>query len=427
MIRRIRACSKVRGEISPPGDKSISHRGVILNSIARGRAKVRGASSGADLAATISCLRSLGVKIQAQNGVLDIWGRERLQEADDVLQAQNSATTARMLCGLLASQPFVSIITGDRSLRQRPMGRVMRPLRLMGAELWGRKNDLLPVVIRGARLRGIEYTLPEPSAQVKSAIILASLAAQGVTKIKETIPCRDHTERMLELMGSDIEREGDVVIIRPKGCGLRPVDINVPGDISSTSFWLVLGTIHPDAQIRIKSCGVNPTRMGIVNILRDMGAKVEIENRRLWGNEPVADLYVESSHLHGVEVDPKTVPGVIDEVPLILLAGSLAPGRTVIRGASELRLKEVDRIRKTVMELSRFEIEARELPDGAIIYGGTKLKAAECQSHGDHRLAMLLGVAGMVAQGETVVHGAEAANISYPKFWDDASFVCQYA
>mgnify|MGYP003681880593 CR=1 FL=1 len=427
MIRRIRACSKVRGEISPPGDKSISHRGVILNSIARGRAKVRGASSGADLAATISCLRSLGVKIQAQNGVLDIWGGERLQEADDVLQAQNSATTARMLCGLLASQPFVSIITGDRSLRQRPMGRVMRPLRLMGAELWGRKNDLLPVVIRGARLRGIEYTLPEPSAQVKSAIILASLAASGETKIKETIPCRDHTEKMLELMEADIKREGDVVIIKPKGGGLRPVSIDVPGDISAASFWLVLGTIHPDAQIRIVNCGVNPTRMGIVNVLKDMGAKVEIENRRLWGNEPVADLYVESSHLHGIEVDPQAVPGVIDEVPLILLAGSLAQGRTVIRGASELRLKEVDRIRKTVMELSRFEIEARELPDGAMIYGGAKLQGAECQSHGDHRLAMLLGVAGMVAQGETAVHGAEAASISYPKFWDDASSVCQYA
>ena len=424
MIRRIRACSKVRGEISPPGDKSISHRGVILNSIARGRAKVRGASLGADVAATISCLRSLGVKIQAQNGILDIWGRERLREADDVLQAQNSATTARMLCGLLASQPFISIITGDRSLRGRPMGRVMRPLRLMGAKLWGRKNDLLPVAIRGARLRGIEYTLPEPSAQVKSAIILASLAAQGVTRIKETIPCRDHTERMLKLMGSDIEREGEVIIIRPKGCGLRPVSIDVPGDISAASFWLVLGTIHPDAQIKIKNCGVNPTRMGIVNVLRDMGAKIEIENRRLWGNEPVADLYVESSHLQGVEVDPKIVPGVIDEVPLILLAGCLAQGRTVIRGAGELRLKEVDRIRKTVMELSRFEVEAQELPDGAIIYGGTKLKAAECRSHGDHRLAMLLGVAGMVASGETVVHRAEAVNISYPKFWDDASSIC---
>ena len=424
MIRRIRACSKVRGEISPPGDKSISHRGVILNSIARGRAKVRGASLGADVAATISCLRSLGVKIQAQNGILDIWGRERLREADDVLQAQNSATTARMLCGLLASQPFISIITGDRSLRGRPMGRVMRPLRLMGAKLWGRKNDLLPVAIRGARLRGIEYTLPEPSAQVKSAIILASLAAQGVTRIKETIPCRDHTERMLKLMGSDIEREGEVVIIRPKGCGLRPVSIDVPGDISAASFWLVLGTIHPDAQIKIKNCGVNPTRMGIVNLLRDMGAKIEIENRRLWGNEPVADLYVESSHLQGVEVDPKIVPGVIDEVPLILLAGCLAQGRTVIRGAGELRLKEVDRIRKTVMELSRFEVEAQELPDGAIIYGGAKLKAAECRSHGDHRLAMLLGVAGMVASGETVVHRAEAVNISYPKFWDDASSIC---
>ena len=417
----------MRGEISPPGDKSISHRGVILNSMAFGRARLRGFTSGADLSATISCLRSLGVKIQAENGILNIWGRGELREAGDVLQAKNSATTARMLCGLLASQPLFSVITGDRSLRQRPMGRVMKPLKLMGAELWGRQDDLLPVVIRGGKLQGIEYALPEPSAQVKSAIILASLFASGETKIEEPIPCRDHTERLIELMEADVERKGDVIIIKPSSHGLRPVDIDIPGDISAAAFWLLLGTIHPDAQVRIINCGVNPTRTGIVDILRNMGAKIEITNERSWGNEPVADFYVESSSLHGVEVDSWIIPRAIDELPLVILAASQAEGETVIRGASELRLKEVDRIQKTVMELSRFGVEVEEFPDGVTIYGKSKLKGAGCKSHGDHRLAMLLGIAGMIAQGETVIHHAEAADVSYPQFWDDARAFCQYA
>jgi 3-phosphoshikimate 1-carboxyvinyltransferase len=366
-------------------------------------------------------MRALGVEIESiKSGGLSIKGvgERGLSEAEDVLSAENSATTMRLLAGLLAAQPFFSIINGDESLRSRPMDRVIHPLRLMGAQIWGRHSDSrAPLVIKGGQLHGIRYTLPVASAQLKSALLLAALFAQGDTVIKEQIPSRDHTERMLKAMGAEIKIAGDTITISPSR--LKAMDVVVPGDISSAAFWLVAGAIHPKAVIRLRNVGVNPTRSGILDVLNSMGAKLSLENERVVSGEPVAEVEVQSSHLAGIEIDGEFIPRVIDEIPLIAVAASVARGETVIRDAQELRVKETDRISATVKELSKLGADIDELPDGMVIRGVKKLRGAVCNSHGDHRLAMMLGVAALVAEGETGVDNAEVVNISYPKFWQD--------
>lgn len=423
MDQRVRGASILRGEVIPPGDKSISHRAVILNSIAGGRARVDNFSPGADCLATVACLRQLGVEIVEESPVnltVSGVGKEGLKEPKDVLNAGNSATTIRLLAGLLAAQPFLSIVTGDESLRSRPMARLIHPLRLMGTEVWGRGGDsLAPLAIKGNQLRGIKYQLPVASAQLKSAVLIAALFAQGDTTVEEPAPSRDHTERMLRAMGAKLKSDGLRITLTPDPVPLVPLDLHIPGDISSAAFWLVAGAIHPNAKIEVKNTGINPTRMGIIEVLLDMGAKLRIENERIEAGEPVADLIVESSDLVGRQIGGSLIPRLIDEIPLIAIAGCVARGTTVIRDAAELRVKETDRIRATVKELSRLGADIGELPDGLIIRGGKTLKGGECHSYHDHRLAMAWGIAGLVAQGETVIHDAEVVAFSYPGFWSD--------
>jgi 3-phosphoshikimate 1-carboxyvinyltransferase len=356
-----------------------------------------------------------------QGGVVNVMGvgRGGFKEPADVLYARNSGTTTRLMCGLLSAQPFLSIITGDASLRSRPMGRVIQPLRLMGAQIWGRGSDSLsPLAIKGGKLSGIEYKLPVASAQIKSAVLIAALFAQGNTVVIEPAPSRDHTERLMRNMGVKLRKKGPRIEIAPAEIP-SPLDVRVPGDISAAAFWLVAGAIHPDARIKMLNTGVNATRVGIIQVLQKMGARLSVEWPRSESGEPVADLVIESSELTGMQIGGDLIPKIIDELPLVALAGALARGTTAIVDARELRVKESDRIAATVKELSRFGVDIEELPDGMVIRGGRPLKGTECSSHGDHRLAMMLGIAALVAQGETVIGDAEAVDVSYPTFWKD--------
>jgi 3-phosphoshikimate 1-carboxyvinyltransferase len=422
MRRTIRRPGRLRGSIEAPGDKSISHRAAILNAIAQGEALVENFQGGADCLATLRCLRALGVKIDWDGqGTLRIRGSGRfgLRESADVLNAANSGTTMRLLAGLLAGQPFFSVLTGDASLRSRPMERVVEPLRAMGARVQGRAGGARPpLAIEGGSLRGIRYRLPVASAQVKSALSLAALYGEGETVLEEPAPSRDHTERMLRAMGAEVlDDEGDGLRIAPQQRELTPLSLRVPGDISAAAFWMVAAVAHPDAEIRISGVGVNPSRSGIIDALASMGASIALEGERTWGCEPVAEIVVHSSSLRGTVIEGPLIPRLIDEIPVLTVAACLAGGETAIRQAGELRLKESDRIRTTVLELRRLGASIEELPDGMVIRGVGCLKGGVCGSHGDHRLAMTLGVAGLLAEGETVIRGAEASSISYPGFW----------
>jgi len=425
-IRKIKPCPRLEGEIILPGDKSISHRAAILNSLARGKAEISNFAWGRDCLATVNCLKALGVKIgrkgSGDSASLLVSGaaEDGLKEPADVLNAGNSATTMRLLGGLLSSQPFLSIISGDASLRSRPMRRLIEPLRSMGAEIWGRGEDsFAPLVIKGRKLHGIDLSLPIPSAQIKSAILLAGLFAQGDTVLHQPIPSRDHTERMLKQMGARLENNGNLISLMPLSSPLASLSLHVPGDISSAAYFLVAGAIHPNARIVIKDCGINPTRTGIIDTLAAMGAKLKIENERWEAGEPLADIVIESSELTGIELSGDIIPRLIDEVPVLALAGCVARGKTVIRDAAELRVKESDRIATVSSELSKLGAEIEPLPDGMVIYGGRPLSGAELDSHFDHRLAMTLAIAGLVARGETSIKHAQVAQISYPGFWQD--------
>jgi len=345
-------------------------------------------------------------------------GEAGLKEATNVLDAGDSATTMRLLSGLLSSQPFLSVISGDVSLRNRPMGRLIEPLRLMGAEIWGRgKDSFAPLVIKGRKLRGIDFTLPIPSAQIKSAILLAGLFAQGNTVLHQAIPSRDHTERLLKRMGASLESQRNLISLLPLSSPLLPVTLRIPGDVSSAAYFLVAGAIHPNARIVVRDCGINPTRTGILDILLAMGAKLKIENERLEAGEPLADIVVESSELKGIELGGDIIPRLIDEIPVLAVAGCVAKGKTVIRDAGELRVKESDRIATVSSELSRLGAKIEPLPDGMVIYGGRHLSGTEVDSHFDHRLAMSLAVAALIAKGETTIKHAQVAQVSYPAFW----------
>jgi 3-phosphoshikimate 1-carboxyvinyltransferase len=426
-VRKITPCSRLEGEITLPGDKSISHRAVILNSLAKGQAEIGNLAPGRDCLATVNCLRALGVKIHskgtASSATLLVSGTgDGLEEAQDVLNAQNSATTMRLLTGLLSSQPFLSIITGDASLRSRPMGRLLKPLHLMGARIWGRGGDsFAPLVIKGGKLRGIDFTLSIPSAQVKSAILLASLFAQGNTTLQQPVPSRDHTERMLHQMGARLESHESSIFLTPLEHPLSPLSLHVPGDIGSAAYFLVAAAIHPNARIIVRNCGTNPTRTGIIDALVAMGAKLKLENERWEASEPLADIVIESSELKGIEIGGDVVPRLIDEITVLAVAGCVAKGKTAITDARELRVKESDRIATISRELSKLGAEIEELPDGMIIHGGKPLTGAAVDSHGDHRLAMSLAIAGLVARGETAINHAQVAEISYPSFWQDLS------
>jgi 3-phosphoshikimate 1-carboxyvinyltransferase len=432
-IRTVKTCQRLDGEVVPPGDKSISHRAAILNSLASGEAEIDNFAPGGDCLSTVRCLKALGVKV-GKKGPRDSptllvsgTGRDGLKEASNVLDAQNSATTMRLLGGLLASQPFLSVITGDASLRNRPMGRLIEPLRLMGAEIWGRGQDsFAPLVIKGKRLRSIDFTLPVPSAQIKSAILLAGLFARGNTVIHQKTLSRDHTERMLRQMGASLESEGNSISLLPLTNPLVPLNLRVPGDISSAAYFLVAAAIHPNARIVIRDCGINPTRTGIIDILLAMGARLKIDHERLEAGEPLADIVVESSELRGIEVGGDIIPRLIDEIPVLAVAGCVARGKTVIKDAGELRVKESDRIATVANELSRLGAKIEPLPDGMVIYGGTLLSGTEVDSHFDHRLAMSLAIAGLIARRETIIKHAQVAEVSYPAFWQTLRQITEY-
>ncbi len=422
MEQTIRSPQRLAGSLAVPGDKSVSHRSLILNAIANGDATVTGLSDGADVRSTAACLRSMGVAIDplGEPGAFRVSGPgPSLDEPIDMLDAGNSGTSMRLLSGLLASQDFLSVLTGDGSLRSRPMGRIVQPLQQMGASIMGRNGDTLaPLAIRGGALRSIEYRMPVASAQVKSCLMLAGLNAVGPTVLHQPALSRDHTERMMSAMGARLEADGLALTLHP--AELQAVDVAVPGDISSAAFWMVAGLIHPNARVTITGVGLNPSRAGIIDALQMMGAgdSLSLENERVEGGEPVADVVASSATLKGIDLGGDIIPIMIDELPVLAVAACFAEGDTVIRDAAELRVKESDRIATTVSELTRLggSLEPRE--DGMVIHGVGRLSGAEVESHGDHRLAMSMAVAGLAASGATVIHGSEDASVSYPTFWE---------
>jgi 3-phosphoshikimate 1-carboxyvinyltransferase len=411
--------ARLRGHVGVPGDKSISHRALLLGGIAQGKSRVEGFLPAADCQATLRAVRALGVQVESLGPTtLLVHGRgaHGLQEPDGVLDCARSGTTLRLLAGLLAGQPFLSVLTGMPQLRRRPMGRVVEPLRWMGATVLGRDGGQRPpLAIQGGALRGLDYALPVASAQVKSALLLAGLYADGPTCLQVPGPARDHTERMLAAMGAAVKTGGWDVELHP-GAPLLAQDVTVPGDLSSAAFLLAAAALVPGSEISLEGVGVNPSRTGLLELLRTMGADLTVEEERLVGGEPVATLTVRASELRGVEVGGEIVVRMIDEFPALAVAATQALGVTVVRDAAELRVKETDRIATTVQELRRMGAEIEACSDGFVVQGPTRLCGVAVCSHGDHRLAMALVVAGLVARGETIVHDVGCINDSFPGF-----------
>lgn len=411
--------SGLHGEISPPGDKSVSHRSVMIGAIAEGVTEVESFLPGGDCIATIRAFENMGVRIEGVgtdsvrvNGV----GLDGLKEPGDVLDMGNSGTSMRLISGILAGQPFYSVMTGDSSLRSRPMKRIADPLRLMGARVYSRDGDLAPITIIGGDLKPIDYQTPVASAQIKSCILLAGLFAEGETVVTEPAGSRDHTERMLRFFGAEVVSSGLSRKVKGRP-GLAGQRITIPGDISSASYFLMAAILCPDSEIIIKNVGINPTRAGILEAMASMGAQVSLEHRREESGEPVADLHVRSSQLKGGDFGGDLIVRMLDEIPLMAMAATQADGETRIRDAAELRVKETDRISATVSELRKLGAQVEELDDGMIIAGGSKLAGGECQSHGDHRMAMSLAVAGLISESGVTIHDVSCVNTSFPGFW----------
>lgn len=414
--------SGLRGRITVPGDKSISHRSLMLGSLAEGETVIRGLLLGEDPRSTAACFRAMGAQISELNSELvrvQGIGLGNLGEPVNVLDAGNSGTTLRLMLGILASHAgrFFTV-TGDDSLRSRPMSRVVNPLRQMGASIWGRENGAkAPLAIEGQNLKSIHYHSPIASAQVKSCLLLAGLMIDGETIVTEPERSRDHSERMLAAFGADLEVDIATNTVMLKGrSNLVGQEITVPGDISSAAFWLVAGSIVPNSDLVIENVGVNPTRTGILEVLAAMGADISLENQREVTGEPVADLRVRSSQLKGCKIGGALIPRMIDEIPVLAVAASLAEGTTIIQDAAELRVKESDRIAITAKELNKMGANIIELPDGMEISGGRSLTGNIVDSYTDHRIAMSLAIAALVAQGKTTIDRAESAAISYPTF-----------
>lgn len=405
------------GTYRVPGDKSISHRAIVLAAMARGTSEVLGHLDAEDCLATLAAFQRMGVKAEraGEDLMLTSPGWAALTEPDDVLDCGNSGTTARMLTGLLAGLPYFSVLTGDASLRRRPMGRVILPLTRMGADIRGRdRNSRLPLAISGTALTGASHTSPVASAQVKSALLLAGLTARGQTSVTEPALSRDHTERMLPAFGVEVRRTGLTVSVTG-GATLRPARVDVPGDLSSAAFLIVAATLVPGSEVTLTGVGVNPTRTGFLEVLAAMGARIERRNELALGNEPAADLVVRHAALRGVEVAPELVPRTIDEFPALFAAAARAEGVTTVRGAAELRVKESDRIAAMARELTRMGVRVDELKDGLAVHGPARIRGAACASDGDHRLAMSMAVLGLVGEGETSVEAAPIAT-SFPGF-----------
>ncbi|MCX7715431.1 MAG: 3-phosphoshikimate 1-carboxyvinyltransferase [Clostridia bacterium] len=405
-----------RGEITVPGDKSISHRAVMLGSICSGTTEIYNFLSGADCLATIDCFRKMGIDISVSEEKIIVFGKglKGLSKPEQVLYTANSGTTTRLLCGLLAGQDFDTVITGDESIQKRPMRRVTEPLSLMGARIDG---DFCPLSIKGSPLHAITYNMSIASAQVKTAILLAGLYAEGTTVVNEIEKSRDHTELMLSAMGADIRTNGLSVSISGAR-KLQAQKFEVCSDISSAAFFMVLGAIMPNSEITLKNVGINGTRTGIIDVFRAMGANMRIENIRVINNEPVADITVSTSDLKGTAISGDMIPRLIDEIPIIAVAAAFASGKTVIKNAEELKVKETNRIRAIVDEFKKCGIDITETDDGMIINGGKPVFGADFKSYNDHRMAMSLAVLAQMADGESSIDNISCVDVSFPGFFD---------
>jgi 3-phosphoshikimate 1-carboxyvinyltransferase len=406
---------RLRGTLHVPGDKSISHRAALLGALAHGVTTVEGFLRADDCLATLRCLRALGIVIEETDDRLIIRGGA-LREPEDVLDVGNSGTTLRLLAGVLSGQPFHSVLTGDASIRRRPMDRVAEPLRLMGARISGRAGGrLAPLSIVGGGLRGIAYTSPVASAQVKSAVLLAGLFAEGETAVREPSLSRDHMERMLGAFGVGVLRSGLEARLRGPAT-LRATIVRVPGDLSSAAFFLVAGAVVPGSEIVVEDVGLNPTRAGVLDVLRMMGASIRVTDLREEGGEPRGAVVVRAGRLHGTTIEGDLIPRTIDELPVLAVAACLAEGETVIRDAAELRVKESDRIAALARELGRLGATIEARPDGLAIIGGRRLRGGRVSSGGDHRIAMALAIAGLCADGPVTIDDSACIRISFPGF-----------
>ncbi|MCD4839290.1 3-phosphoshikimate 1-carboxyvinyltransferase [Neobacillus sedimentimangrovi] len=411
--------SNLTGEIKIPGDKSISHRSVMFGSIAHGETVVTNFLPGDDCLSTISCFRKMGVKIEEKDGTVKIFGNgiEGLSEPAELLDVGNSGTTIRLLMGILAGRPFFSTLAGDESIAKRPMTRVSEPLSKMGAKIDGRKNGAFtPISIRGGNLNPIRYQLPVASAQVKSAILLAGLQAEGETTVIEPASTRDHTERMIRQFGGQIHRNGQEITV-VGGQKLIGANVHVPGDISSAAFFLVAGAIVPESEIVLKNVGLNPTRTGIIEVSKNMGANLEIIQKENSSIEPSGDLIIKTSSLKGTVIEGDLIPKLIDEIPIIALMATQAEGVTIIKDAEELKVKETNRIDTVVNELKKLGAVIEATEDGMIIHGKTRLKGGIVSSHGDHRIGMMLAIAALLCNEEVILEKPESISVSYPNFF----------
>ena len=413
----IQKIKKAIGQIKVPGDKSISHRAVMLGSLANGVTEISGFLKGADCLSTIDCFRKMGIDIDINGENVTVHGNglRGLKKPDEMLYTGNSGTTTRLLCGILAGQNFDTSITGDASIQKRPIGRVVQPLSMMGAKI---ENEYCPLYITGTKLHGIDYKMPVASAQVKTAIILAGLYADGETVIHEIEKSRDHTELMLSAMGADLTVDNLDITVKPTN-DLTAVNVDVPGDTSSAAFFLVLGAIMPNSRITVTNVGINPTRTGIIDVLKDMGADITLENVHTSAGETVANITVRSSSLKGTTVGGDIIPRLIDELPIIAVAAVFADGQTVIKDAQELKVKETNRIRAVVDEFNKCGIDITETDDGMIINGGKSIHGADFKTYGDHRMAMSLTVLAQLADSESTLDDSDCACVSYPTFFDD--------
>lgn len=411
----------LKGEITVPGDKSISHRGIMLGALAEGTTSITNFLKGADCLSTISCFQKMGIEIEEKESEILVHGKglHGLSAPKEILDAGNSGTTTRLISGILAGQKFSCDLTGDASIQKRPMKRIMTPLSMMGADITSiHNNGCAPLHIKGAPLKGISYQSPVASAQVKSCVLFAGLYADGQTSVTEPFLSRNHSELMLSSFGASIETCGTTATIEPEPV-LTAQKVEVPGDISSAAYFIAAGLLVPGSELLIKNVGINPTRDGILRVCKQMGAKVELLNTRIQCGEPVADLLVKHSELNGTVIEGDLIPTLIDELPVIAVMAACADGETIIRNAEELKVKESNRLEIIVHHLSEMGCDITGTDDGMIIRGGKPLHGAVLDSHLDHRIAMSFAVAGLIADGETEITHADCVNISYPEFYHD--------
>ncbi|KAB3529236.1 3-phosphoshikimate 1-carboxyvinyltransferase [Alkaliphilus pronyensis] len=409
--------SKIHGEIKVPGDKSISHRSILLGSISKGKTEITNFLKGDDCLSTIACCRKLGIKIEEKDNKISVYGNGALalKEPEDILNVGNSGTTIRLLSGILAGQEFLSIITGDSSIKKRPMARITTPLKEMGTTIDGREDGrLAPLCIRGGGLKAINYKLPVSSAQVKSAILLAGLYADGITRVIDASQSRDHTERMLKAFGGQIDIVDNTISI--KKSDLYGQAIEIPGDISSAAFFMVAAAAVPGATLKILKVGINKTRTGIIDVLKKMGAAIEIDNVYISGGEEIGDIIINGGKLFGTTIGKEIIPRLIDEIPIIAVAAALAEGKTTITGAQELKYKESNRIAAIVTEMKKLGIKISELPDGLEIEGPSIIKGGKVDSHGDHRIAMAMAICGLFTDEKVEILNSACISTSFPTF-----------